>query len=268
MEIKDIDINKINIIENIRQKELKEDLAELMHSIKYSGLMQPIGVKETKNEYTLIWGYRRLCAFKNLGYNIIPAIIFSRKSEVMTEEDFLIANASENIHRKDVSPIELGRIISHLKKTMSVSEISEKLGIPLGRINDVLKNLANIPEKYRTKVKFFDKTETNKAGKIPFKIAVTIANFRNLTGKQKEEILDWISQNDIGQQQVNGLKAFLENGHSVKEAISLCGNYHSTSVKFLFNKVMLKKISEKEKINASALVKTAVREKYGKDFIL
>jgi len=264
MEVRDIEIDKINIIENIRQKELKEDLAELMQSIKYTGLMQPIGVKITKKGYDLIWGFRRLTAFKNLGYNKIPAVMFVNENEAMTEEDFLIANASENIHHKQVSYIELGRICKQLTETMSKDEIAVKLGLPKGRIESALQGLRKIPKKYRDKIVFFDNmsAKAGRKGKVPFNLAYSVANTRGLTQVDAEKIMDWAVLNNKNVGDIMGVKQLLKDGYSVKDALEFTNNYQSVSFKLLLKKDFYETQSSKKGGYVRA-IKELIKSKWG-----
>ena len=66
MKIQEIPIKEIKILDNIRQIIKEQEMPYLMQSIKENGLLQPIGVKADKVGYTLIWGFRRLMAYKKL----------------------------------------------------------------------------------------------------------------------------------------------------------------------------------------------------------
>ena len=69
--ISQIDINK----EQPRKSFDDESIAELAASIKTNGLLQPIAVTKENNRYTIVAGERRYRAFRQLGYETIPAII-------------------------------------------------------------------------------------------------------------------------------------------------------------------------------------------------
>ena len=72
------------------------DIGALASSIEQVGLLQPIGVTP---DYRLIWGHRRLEAFRALGYETIPARVVSIDSIVLGEY-------AENEVRKDFTPSE------------------------------------------------------------------------------------------------------------------------------------------------------------------
>jgi ParB family transcriptional regulator, chromosome partitioning protein len=111
MLIRDIPISEINRKENIRQIVKDDSISSLMQTIKDNGLLQPIGVKETKQrDYLIVWGNRRLEACTKLGWKTIPAVIFSDADEEMTEEQFFVINAIENLQQRPNTLFELGRI--------------------------------------------------------------------------------------------------------------------------------------------------------------
>lgn len=100
------------------RKEFNEELLnELATSIKEVGVIQPITVKRLEEDkFQLISGERRLRASKIAGLSEIPAYI----KEVSDNEVFEMALV-ENIHRKDLNPIEIAisyqRLIEECKLT-------------------------------------------------------------------------------------------------------------------------------------------------------
>ena len=100
--IKEISVNHIDIVENSRTRTDKSDVSLLMKDIKQNGLLHPIGVYENKDRYVLLFGSRRLMACKKLGYDKILASIMNKPSQ----EELLLINTSENLHREDLKPHE------------------------------------------------------------------------------------------------------------------------------------------------------------------
>src|SRR3989344_3363115 len=81
----EIEIGEIEVSdENVRTEKQKQNLEELITSIKRVGLIHPVVlVKRSGKKYELLSGQRRLEAFKQLhsnkisGYNKIPAIVIN-----------------------------------------------------------------------------------------------------------------------------------------------------------------------------------------------
>lgn len=221
MRAEDINITKIRVLENIRQKPLQEDLTELMESIKQNSLLQPIGVKEAKGGYLLIWGFRRLTACKKLGWNTIPAIILKDKNEDLFEEDFLILNATENLQRKDINMVEFGRICHILKKKgMSNTEIAVRLGVPKTRVEGAIDSFTRVPEKHRDKVTLFSSgSRKAHAGKIGSTVSSAITSMRGVDSKEREKIFDYAKQEEMDARLIRVMNGLIKEGMPLKKAM-------------------------------------------------
>ena len=93
------------IVPNARQpREVfdEEAMAELVHSVKEIGLLQPIVVRRTgDSSYELIMGERRWRATKEAGLDTIPAIVRQTDDDAMLRDALL-----ENLHRSELNPLE------------------------------------------------------------------------------------------------------------------------------------------------------------------
>jgi ParB family chromosome partitioning protein len=80
-----------------------EELEELKESLKESGLLQPVTVRQSKDgrDYELIAGERRLKAATSLGWETIPAVV-----KDLSDQDMLTLALIENLQRSDLNPIE------------------------------------------------------------------------------------------------------------------------------------------------------------------
>lgn len=268
MEIREIPIKDIKIVENIRQKYLDKNINELMHSIKDTGLLQPIGVKEYPIGYNLIWGARRLTACKKLGYKKIPAVIFNKKDEDMTEEEFFIVNATENLQRNNNSLLEFGRVCKILRKSMSISEIATRLGVPHSRVQSAINEMARIPLKWHSKIRIMNGDKEH-AGDIPLSSASKIAMLRGLDSTKKNILLDEVSKNELTGFEIGVMGNLLREGFSIIEARKLMNDYKTTNIKFFINKKQLeeemKKLNLENEVDFYVLVLT---ERFGKEFAI
>jgi ParB family chromosome partitioning protein len=80
----------------------EEAMAELVHSIREIGLLQPIVVRPVgEDRYELIMGERRWRAAGEAGMSAIPAIVRQTEDEVMLRDSLL-----ENLHRAQLNPLE------------------------------------------------------------------------------------------------------------------------------------------------------------------
>ena len=85
-----------------RQVFEEEAMAELVHSVKEVGLLQPVVVRRTgDSSYELIMGERRWRAVQEAGLDTIPAIVRQTGDDDMLRDALL-----ENLHRSELNPLE------------------------------------------------------------------------------------------------------------------------------------------------------------------
>ncbi len=145
-----INIEQLFPFENQARKKFNtEDIEKLADSIKEYGIRQPLSViKNPAGQYEVISGERRLRAAKLAGLYKVPCIVMKENKDA--DAVALI----ENIHRKDLHPIELGSVYKKLVDT-EVFENQDKLGqaISVGKskVSEYIK-LAQLPEEIKQKV--------------------------------------------------------------------------------------------------------------------
>jgi ParB family chromosome partitioning protein len=111
-------------------------LRELADSIKGSGLLQPIIVREHGNKYQVIAGERRLRAFRLVGIERIPVIVRETADKQMLVESFI-----ENIQRSDLTSIERENAVYELWKSgefASEKELAKKLGYKHTTVTEII----------------------------------------------------------------------------------------------------------------------------------
>lgn len=82
-------------------RDFREDLDELVSSIREKGLIQPIVIRPTESRFEVVAGARRLEACKRLRWTNVPCIIH----ELSDREAYEIA-LTENLQRKTMNAIE------------------------------------------------------------------------------------------------------------------------------------------------------------------
>ncbi len=110
-----------------------EALAELVHSIKEFGVLQPIVVRPRKDDFELIMGERRFRAAKEAGLTAIPAVIRDTSDENMLRDALL-----ENLHRADLNPLEEASAYKQLLEDFGITQ--EQLADRLGRSRPQITN--------------------------------------------------------------------------------------------------------------------------------
>jgi ParB family transcriptional regulator, chromosome partitioning protein len=115
-----------------------EALAELEHSIREFGLMQPIVVREAESgQYEIVMGERRWRAAQQAGLDAIPAIIRKTSDDAMLRDALL-----ENIHRVQLNPLEEAAAYQQLLEEFEVTH--EELANRIGRSRPVITNMIRL----------------------------------------------------------------------------------------------------------------------------
>lgn len=125
-----------------------EAFAELVHSIKEFGVLQPIVVRSKGSGYELIMGERRLRASKEAGLTKIPAIVRETADENMLRDALL-----ENLHRANLNPLEEASAYKQLLEDFGSTQdqLADKLGRSRPQITNTLR-LLKLPLTVQSKV--------------------------------------------------------------------------------------------------------------------
>jgi ParB family transcriptional regulator, chromosome partitioning protein len=117
----------------------EEALAELVHSIREFGLLQPIVVRaiDGTGRYQLVMGERRWRAAQTAGLAAIPAIVRE------TADDGLLRDALlENIHRVQLNPLEEAAAYQQLLDEFGVTH--DELAARIGRSRPLITNMIRL----------------------------------------------------------------------------------------------------------------------------
>ncbi len=120
----------------------EDRLAELAESIRESGLIQPLVVREKQGRYELIAGERRLRACEIAGVEDVPVVI----KDVSDSEAFTLA-LIENIQREDLNPVEEAMAYQKLldDSVGSQAEVAKLVGKSRSAVTNALR-LLDLPD--------------------------------------------------------------------------------------------------------------------------
>ena len=123
----------------------EDELAELVHSIREIGVLQPVvvrrvpeGTAEDEVRYELIMGERRWRASRDAGKDVVPAIIKA------TDEDDLLRDALlENLHRSQLNALEEAAAYQQLLDDFGCTqeELARRIGRSRPQISNTLRLL-------------------------------------------------------------------------------------------------------------------------------
>ncbi len=132
-----ISIDPNEIVPNPRQPRTNfdaDDLAELVHSVREFGVLQPVVVRRNEDgAYELIMGERRTRASREAGLTSIPAIV-----RETADEDLLRDALLENLHRSQLNPLEEASAYLQLLEDFGITQ--EELASRIGRSRPQISN--------------------------------------------------------------------------------------------------------------------------------
>ena len=125
----------------------EEAMAELVHSVREIGLLQPVVVRRTgevdgQDRYELIMGERRWRATTEAGLDTIPAIVRETGDDAMLRDALL-----ENLHRAQLNPLEEAAAYQQLLDDFGCTheELSTRIGRSRPQISNTLRLLKLSP---------------------------------------------------------------------------------------------------------------------------
>jgi ParB family transcriptional regulator, chromosome partitioning protein len=119
----------------------EDALAELTHSIREFGVLQPVVVRRDATGYELVMGERRLRAAVAAGLDAIPAIVRTTADDAMLRDALL-----ENIHRAQLNPLEEAAAYQQLLEEFGSTheELAHRIGRSRPQVTNTIR-LLNLP---------------------------------------------------------------------------------------------------------------------------
>jgi len=128
-----------------RMKFDEQAIDELAQSIKESGIVQPVLVVPDNGHYKIIVGERRWRAAQKAGLKKIPVMIRNLPLEKQLEISII-----ENIHRKDLNPMEIALAYQRMSGELNYTQqdIADKVGKDRTSVTNYLR-LLKLPQEIR-----------------------------------------------------------------------------------------------------------------------
>ncbi|WP_430591812.1 ParB/RepB/Spo0J family partition protein [Humidisolicoccus flavus] len=131
----------------------EDDLAELEHSIREFGVLQPIVVRPLVDAteapfYELVMGERRWRASQRAGLTSIPAVVKDTADDAMLRDALL-----ENLHRAQLNPLEEASAYRQLMDDFGITQedLAQRIGRSRPQISNTIR-LLKLPEAVQSKV--------------------------------------------------------------------------------------------------------------------
>lgn len=120
----------------------EDDMAELVHSVREIGVLQPIVVRKSTEEgsepFELVMGERRWRAVQAAGMDTIPAIVRDT-----TDDDLLRDALLENLHRSQLNPLEEAAAYQQLLEDFGTTheQLADRIGRSRPQVSNTLRLL-------------------------------------------------------------------------------------------------------------------------------
>lgn len=217
-----IDLDDIDLGDNSRKDEKSNEIIELMESIKQNGLIQPIVVARSKD---------------------------------LTEEDFIALNLTENIQRKNLTPIEVSiRLKRLLKLGLSPGEVAVRLGLAKSSVLKLLRLSKVFNEDDLKDVEFSGRgTAASQKGKVSYSTANKVAGAR-ITHKQQRELLEVVKQKGMSMQNTDIVVRLINYGMTAKQAVKEADKFALFSSSIAYNKEVMENMLKKYELKYTSAV--------------
>ncbi|MDQ4491800.1 ParB/RepB/Spo0J family partition protein [Sinomonas sp. ASV486] len=120
----------------------EEEMAELVHSVREIGILQPIVVRKStesgSESFELVMGERRWRAAKEAGLEAIPAIIRDTGDDALLRDALL-----ENLHRSQLNPLEEAAAYQQLLEDFGTTheELADRIGRSRPQVSNTIRLL-------------------------------------------------------------------------------------------------------------------------------
>ena len=196
-----------------RQDFSEPELKAMVNSVREKGVLTPLLVSKTEKGYQLIAGERRWRAAQRAGLKEVPVVI----KDVTPSESLELA-IIENIHRKDLNPIEEANAYKRLLDETGATQeaIAKRLGKDRSSIANLLR-LLNLPESIQKDV--ID-------GRLSMGHARVLAGIKG--GEEQIALRNIIIKNDLSVRALEGLTKRKKKPEPSKENISELDYYYQS----------------------------------------
>jgi ParB family chromosome partitioning protein len=126
------------------RRQFHEDaLEELAQSIRVNGIIQPISVRKSGDEYQIIAGERRWRAAQIARLTVVPVVV-----QEIADDKLLEIALIENIQREDLNPMELAEAFERMGTELRLSheEIGRRTGKDRVTVTNTIRLLQLQPE--------------------------------------------------------------------------------------------------------------------------
>jgi ParB family transcriptional regulator, chromosome partitioning protein len=256
-----ISIDDIKTIRNIRTE--IGDVSDLMSSIRENGLLHPIGVVKSNEEYILVYGHRRFSALKKLGRKALEigkeVLLVEKDSDI----DLIVLNIVENYQTKPNTPLEFGNACLSLKELgLSIGEISVRLSVPKNKILTAISLINDVPEEQKKNVSYLYGSEEKK-GRLSATVSSALAYCKRrykMGDRDTETLFEEARKRELSTKDIRIISLLMQEGMTLKKALSEKDLWINKQVDFILRKDVLEEIKEPFSIYSRNILKKQHKE--------
>jgi ParB family chromosome partitioning protein len=165
-----------------RRKIREEALKELADSIRATGVVQPVVLRQGQNgRYQLVAGERRWMASKMAGKTTVPAVVRQISNEQAMEITII-----ENLQREDLNPVEQARAFERLSREFGLTQ--EQIATRTGKDRASIANFIRLLKLPTTLL------EALEADELSFghgKVLLSLVGFPDQLERVAKEVIAW-----------------------------------------------------------------------------
>lgn len=245
--VEEIPISKIKVSDNTRTEMKQEEIAEMMNSLKHTGLLHPIGVYKDGGTYILMYGHQRLTAADKLGWKTITATV---RQDTPPLDELITVNLVENIQRSNPSPYEnMIKIKQLMQLNYSVEEVASALGVAKSYVKNLLDidSDVDIPIDIKRDLSFHaKKKDGQRTGHLSPTLVYVISRNRNLKKEDKGRVLRYAKEHSLTVRDIELIAYLLRySGCSFDEVVRIRGDYLYAEAHLVFSKRIFESYSIK-----------------------
>lgn len=134
--------------ENPARSRAQDDLSELEASIRAHGILQPPIARRVGNRIQVVAGERRVLAARAIGLPVMPVLLFDGPE--LDDRRALEVALVENLHRRDMSPLDEARAYGVLRdRGLRLEDIQTHVGRSIAHVHRRLLLVTLAPEALR-----------------------------------------------------------------------------------------------------------------------
>lgn len=143
-------------VSKVNPRQSPGDVEELAASMRMLGVIEPLIVAPDGAEtFIVLAGSRRLAAATEAGLDRVPVVV----RDDLTEEQREVLMLSENVHRRDLSHLEVATVYVRLMKLFGLNQgqVADRTGMSSGHVSQHLAYL-RLPKRVIQEVESGEKT--------------------------------------------------------------------------------------------------------------